>query len=332
MKKVLITGGGGFIGTHLTKALLEAGLSVAALDIVYQRNDHLLALPNYTQIVGSVIDKELVAKLLSSVDEIVHLAAIASPQAYVVNPKRTIDINLNASIALIEQLRFSGKPIFFASTSEIYGKNPNVPWSENSERVLGPTSINRWCYSTSKAMIEHYLLACHAEKSIEFNGVRIFNCYGPRLRGRVVDKFVVSALQGEKLQVHGDGTQTRCFTYIDDLIQAIAHLIISDRKSNKFYNIGNDVETSMTELAVTICSLLNIDPSTSIEYITHAEAIGPSYEDIPRRVPSFKMAKDDFDWTPTTSLQNGLHQMIEAERAILASLSLNPPISSDTDE
>ena len=171
-------------------------------------------------------------------DQVVHLAAIASPSTYVQNPKRTIDINLNVSISLIECLRFSGKPIFFASTSEIYGKNSSVPWKEDADRVLGPTNINRWCYSISKAMIEYYLYACAQEGSISFNGVRIFNCYGPRLRGRVVDRFITDAIQGNKLRIHGDGTQTRCFTYISDLIKALMILIESPIKQNKFYNRG----------------------------------------------------------------------------------------------
>ena len=328
----MITGGGGFIGGHLSQSLLNAGLSVVALDISFHQLEHLYDYGNYTQIIGSVYDKDLLSKLLSSVDEVVHLAAIASPQAYVDNPKRTIDINLNASVSLIEQLRFSGKPIFFASTSEIYGKNPQVPWTENSERILGPTSINRWCYSTSKAMIEHYLLACHAEASIEFNGVRIFNCYGPRLRGRVVDKFVTSALIGNKLQVHGDGRQTRCFTYVDDLIAAVHDLVIADSKSNKFYNIGSDVETSMTELATIICSSLNLDPANAIEYVPHSVAIGDSYEDIPRRVPSFDLAKGELGWTPRTSLSEGLQKMIDYERDFLSDTFRTITTSSDTDE
>ena len=171
MNTILITGAAGFIGSHLTTKLLSLGYKIIALDVafvgdIYSNVDK----SNLTCVAGSVFDYKLVEKLVARADQVVHLAAVASPSAYVKNPKSTIDINLNASIQLIEILRHSGKPIFFTSTSEIFGKNQNVPWTEDADRVLGSTSVNRWCYSTSKAMIEHYLLACAQENSIEFSG------------------------------------------------------------------------------------------------------------------------------------------------------------------
>ena len=190
MSTILITGCGGFVGSHLTEALLVRGHSVIGLDLTFPSYLTADSFSNFQPIVGSVHDTSLVSKLIDRVDQVVHLAAIASPKTYVQNPKRTIDINLNASIALIERLRFTGKPIFFASTSEVFGKNLSVPWDENASRVLGPTNINRWCYSTSKAMIEHYLYACSQEGSISFNGVITLITFDPVISWTTVNCIV----------------------------------------------------------------------------------------------------------------------------------------------
>lgn len=331
MTTYLITGCGGFVGSHLTEALLARGHHVIGLDLYYPEYLDRLPSTHFQKIVGSVHDSSLIDKLIDRSDQVVHLAAIASPQAYVKNPKRTIDINLNASISIIERLRFTQKPLFFASTSEIFGKNPSIPWNETANRTLGPTDINRWCYSTSKAMIEHYLYACSQEGSISFNGVRIFNCYGPRLRGRVVDNFVSNALSANKITIHGDGNQTRCFTYITDLIRALILLLEEPCKQNKFYNIGSSVEHTINDLATTICNILNIDISSTIQYLPHSQAIGKSYEDIPRRVPDCTLAQTELGWQPSVSLTDGIKQMIEYETQNLPSSS-KPQFSADTDE
>ena len=322
MKKILVTGAGGFIGSHLTTKLLAIGYKIIALDIDFP--DDILSEkvdPNLSLVQGSVFDLKLIEKLVARVDQVIHLAAVASPVAYVTNPKATIDINLNASIQLIEILRHSGKQIFFTSTSEVFGKNPNIPWAEDADRVLGPTSVNRWCYSTSKAMIEHYLLACAQEHSIEFSGIRIFNCYGPRLRGRVVDNFMRSILNNKKLQIHGDGTQTRCFTYIDDLIKSIICLIQRDVMPNRFFNIGSTTEYSINELAKTICTVASVDFNDNVEYISHDDAIGTSYEDIPRRVPNSSLAEEILNWYPETDLFSGMKITFDYEKSLAENLN-----------
>jgi len=328
---ILITGCGGFVGSHLTEALLSRNHSIIGLDLCFPEYLTSNLSGNFRAITGSVHDDSLVSKLVERADQVIHLAAIASPHAYVKNPKRTIDINLNASIGLIERLRFTGKPIFFASTSEIYGKNPAVPWKEFDSRILGSTSINRWCYSTSKAMVEHYLYACAQEGSISFNGVRIFNCYGPRLRGRVVDRFISDAIARKKLVVHGDGEQTRCFTYISDLISALIVLVESAIKQNKFYNIGNPIEHSVNSLARIICEEQGLDFNSYIEYVPHSSAIGESYEDIPRRVPDCSLALSELGWEPKVHLREGISKMLAYEKTL--STNGSPlTMSSDTDE
>jgi len=335
MATFLITGCGGFVGSHLAEKLLQSGHNVVGLDLAY--NDIWLKQSysdKFTPIVGSILDSHVVNKLIENADIVVHLAAIASPQTYVDFPKRTIDINLNASISIIEAMRFSGKPLFFASTSEVFGRNPKVPWDETSDRVLGPTSVNRWCYSTSKAMIEHYLQACAQEGSLHFSGVRIFNCYGPRLSGRVVDRFVKSVLHHQSLVIHGDGMQTRCFTYIDDLIDAIYRLLCNACTCNKFYNIGTSVESTINDLASTICSITGNDFHNSVKYVPHAEAIGRSYEDISRRVPDCSLAKAELNWEAVTDLHAGLQRMIEYEQYAILSRTTSdfPQTSNETDE
>jgi len=311
--KFLITGAAGFVGSHLTKFLLKGGFEVIALDLSFPRSltDELTWQENLTIVTGSVLDESLLQKLISACDYVIHLAAIASPEYYVKDPKRTIDLNLNASISIIEQLRFTGKHMFYTSTSEVFGKNPNIPWDEKADRVLGSTDINRWCYSTSKAMIEHYMHACFQEGSLKFSGVRIFNCYGPRLNGRVVDGFVTAAAMRKPLIVHGDGNQTRCFTYIDDLISAIYTLLSMPEPANKFYNVGSSVETTINELAATVCEVAGLETNKSVIYKPHSEAIGSSYEDIPRRVPNYSAAKRELGWTPVVSLRDGISRMYD---------------------
>ena len=309
--KYLITGAAGFVGSHLAERLSSLGHSVIALDLGYSEEVKSIfdRLPNVQSVVGSVLDKELLYKLIQKSEYIIHLAAIASPEYYVKQPKRTIDLNLNASIAIIEMLRFTGKNFFYTSTSEIYGKNPAVPWSESDDRVLGSTHINRWCYSTSKAMIEHYLYACFQEQSLEFSGVRIFNCYGPRLKGRVVDSFLHAVSTNTPIVIHGDGKQTRCFTYVDDLIDAISTLVTAEKASNKFYNIGSSVETTIDDLASIACDLAGLIKDKFVKYVPHSEAIGSSYEDIPRRVPNTELAELELGWNPRINLEQGMKLM-----------------------
>jgi len=324
--RYLITGAGGFVGSHLTCDLLSKGHEVIALDLAFSDELRVVlsSFSKVTLVTGSVLDQSLLEKLVHISDYVIHLAAIASPEFYVREPKRTIDLNLNASIAIIEMLRFSGKPLFYTSTSEVFGKNPSVPWAEEHDRVIGSSSINRWCYSTSKSMIEHYMYACHQEGSLNFSGVRIFNCYGPRLKGRVVDGFIDAAIHKKPLVIHGDGTQTRCFTYIDDLIRAISMLVTTPEPSNSFYNIGSNVETTINQLAHIVCTTASLDPSKSIVYVSHLDAIGSSYEDIPRRVPNCSKALQDLGWKPDVTLEAGLNKMYQHALLYVVNTSVSP--------
>ncbi len=317
MKKVLITGGMGFVGSHLCERFLQAGKEVWALDLMEPEfAHHLSKYENFHLVIDTIFNKATLAKLVDKCDVICHLAAIACPEQYVNNPKNTMDIGLRSGLDLIDLTRGTGKLLFFTSTSEVYGRNPNVPWSEDDDRVLGGTEVDRWCYSTSKAVLEHYIRACHLAGELDYLNVRVFNAFGPRLHGRVLDKFVDSALAGEPLRVHGDGTQTRCFTYIDDLIDGIVDLLDTPAAYNTVYNIGNPNEVSIRHLAERI---VHVTKSNSvIEYVPHEVDLGQSYEDIPRRVPNVDRIGKAVSWAPRVGLDAGLKRMVAYRERELA--------------
>lgn len=309
MDRVLITGGMGFLGSHLCERLLEQGKEVWALDLAEPPfAKRLRDFDRFHLVVDTIMNRETLRKLVDKCDLICHLAAIACPEQYVNQTRKTMDIGLRAGLEVIDLVRLTGKFLFFTSTSEVYGRNPNVPWKEADDRILGSTECDRWCYATSKAVLEHYIRACHLDHQLDYLTVRIFNAYGPRLRGRVLDRFVDHALRGEALRVHGDGSQTRCFTYVTDLVDAIVRLLATPAAHNTVYNVGNPEEVSIEELAQRICAINGTAPN--IKYIPHVEELGASYEDIQRRVPDISRIQEAIGWTPTTNLDVGLASMI----------------------
>lgn len=309
MQKYLITGAMGFIGSHLAEALLESGKTVYGLDL-HPKYKHLLEYENFIFVHDTIKNYELLHTLVDQVDCVCHLAGIAEPQQYVDWPRKVMDITAVAGIELVEMCRLKNKLFFFTSTSEIYGKNTQIPFKETDDRVLGATTTPRWCYSTSKAIIEHYLDACGRSKELEYVTVRLFNVYGPRLEGRVVSRFLEQALKGDTLTVHGDGGQTRAFTYIDDVIDGFLKLIHDPSCYNNVFNIGNPVETSVKELAEVIQS--TCAPDCAIEYEPHSGFYGEGYEDVGRRVPDITKIREFIGWEPTTSLEDGVKNMYAA--------------------
>lgn len=310
MEQVLITGGMGFLGSHLIERLLQEGKEVWALDLFEPAfAKQLRKYEHFHLVVDTIKNKAKLEDLIRRCDLVCHLAAVACPEVYVQRPRHTMDVGLISALDVVELARKHNKPLFFTSTSEIYGRNPQVPWGEDDDRVLGSIDVSRWCYSTSKAVIEHYIQACSQEDDLDYLTIRIFNCYGPRLKGRVLDRFIDAALLGEPIVVHGDGDQTRCFTYVDDLVDGIARLLATPKAWNNVYNIGTPQETTVLELAELICDMTGAERS-SIQFTTHAEAIGASYEDIPRRVPDVSRIKRTVGWSPTTSLREGLRKTI----------------------
>lgn len=306
--KALVTGGAGFVGSHLARRLAQLGWTVSILDIAKAPTD-LAAVATVNH--GSVLDAALTDRLIAEADFVIHMAGIAEPARYGEDPLETMDVNLLGTIAVARQCAQHGRPLLFASTSEIYGVNPQVPWREDADRVLGPVSNVRWCYSSAKAAAEHYLQALRRKMGLDYTVVRFFNIYGPDLHGRVVDGFIRAALAGEPIVVHGDGQQTRCFCYIDDAVEALVRIVSQPVQRGETYNIGTEIETSVAELAQTIIRLA--DSASPLESTPYS-GLYEGFQDVTRRQPDIGAVCRDFDWAPTIRLEDGLSRAIAAAR------------------
>lgn len=296
---------------------MQRGHEVVALDNGPSRKvEHLFDSGRFKFVQDSVLSKEVVEHLVSQTDIVIHLAAIADPKRYVTEPLNVLNVNLKGTLHLLEAAARGRKKFVFASTSEVLGRNPDVPWDEEADRVLGPPSINRWCYSTGKALVEHYLYAYGQQEGLPFVIMRFFNVYGPRCddlgQGRVIPIFLERFLSGEPVVIHGDGRQTRCFTFIEDTAQAVVELSLNDAALGQCFNVGSDVETSILELAQTMKQVGGFD--NELIFKPHLEVFGPSYEDIPRRIPKVERIAKVIGWKATTPLEEGLGRTIEFYR------------------
>lgn len=311
MESYLVTGGMGFIGSHWCEHLLKQGKTVYAIDLA-PRHRRLLDYDRFIFVHDTIKNYDILKTLVDRVDCVCHFAGIAEPQQYVDYPRKVIDVTAVAGINLIEMCRLKGKLFFLTSTSEVYGKNGRPPFKEEDDRVLGATFTRRWCYSTAKALLEHYLDACAASRELDHVIVRLFNIFGPRLKGRVVPNFMNKLIAGEDLIIHGDGSQTRSFTYVDDAIEAFDSLVHTEKCKNQVFNVGNPVETSINELAETMMEVGGF--KSKIEYRPHKACYGESYEDIERRVPDISKIRKFVGWEPKTSLADGIRETLEYER------------------
>ncbi len=320
--KVLVTGGAGSIGSYVCEYLIGRGMEVVALDNGTSRKvEHLFDSGRFRFVQDSILNREVLEPLVARADIVIHLAAIADPKRYVTEPLNVLNVNVKGSIFLLEACSRHRTKIVFASTSEVPGRNPKVPWDEEADRVLGPPSINRWCYSTGKALIEHYLYAYGQQEGLPFVIMRFFNVYGPRCddlgQGRVIPIFLEKLLKGEPLVIHGDGSQTRCFTYIEDAAQAVVALALEPKAEGQCFNVGSDRETSILELAKL---MLKVGGFTNpIVFKPHKEIFGPSYEDIPRRIPDVRRIYKVIGWQATTPLEEGLKKTIDYYRKAVGS-------------
>ncbi len=310
MTKALITGGAGFLGSHLAEAHLAKGDEVAVIDLVSPANLHkietLTGHGNFRLYKGSVLDRDLLDKLIWECDICYHFAALVGVQHYVANPYDVVDVNVNGTKLVLDLAYKYGKKVVFASTSEVYGKSTDIPFREDGDRVLGPTNVDRWCYSTSKAIGEHYCFAL-ASKGLEVVVLRFFNAYGSRLdsieSGRVVSIFMGQLLKNKPVTVIGDGKQTRCFTYVEDTVRGIMLSATTPEAVGQIINIGTDVETSVIELAELLVDLYG---KGEIVHIDHEQKYGLSYEDIPRRVPCVDKAREMLKFEAEIPLRDGM--------------------------
>jgi UDP-glucose 4-epimerase len=311
--RAYVTGGAGFLGSHICKELLQKGFKVYCIDISNSfRIRELKKNKNFSFYKLSILNIKKLKKFIRKNSYIYHFAAIADPLKYVKQPLKTLDIDLKASINIFELASKKKCKVIFASTSEVYGKNLQVPWREDDDRVLGSTKINRWCYSSSKAVSEHYLIAYAKEKKLKFVIFRFFNVYGSSLdslgNGRVLTMMLDRFLKNKDVLIHGNGEQTRCFSYIDDVVDGVVSVSHNKKCENDIYNIGSDNEIKIIDLAKKIKKLGNF--TSRLKFIDHKKVFGKSYEDVPRRVPSLKKINKFFKNNKKTSLNEGLKKII----------------------
>ena len=315
----LITGGAGFIGSHLSDLLLAQGHRVLSVDNLstgrLENIAHLQGHPQYQFVRADILEAVVMDRLASEADIIVHLAAAVGVHLIVDHPVHTIETNIMGTEAVLKVALRYGCRVLIASTSEVYGKGIRIPFAETDDVLLGSTGKSRWAYAASKMVDEFLGLAYQQEYGLEVIPFRLFNTVGPRQTGRygmVIPRFVAQAINDEPITVYGDGTQSRCFCDVRDVVQALATLSLKDEAIGKLYNIGNTEEISMNGLAERVRDLAESD--SSITLTPYTEAYGPGFEDMQRRVPDISRINALIGWQPTRTLDDILLAVIEDKK------------------
>jgi UDP-glucose 4-epimerase len=316
--KVLITGGAGFIGSHLSERHLSIGDSVAIIDNLSTGSiDNLRNIEGHDKfqmIIGDVLNQDEVRPLVDECDIIYHLAAAVGVNLIIENPLSSLISNIRGTEIILELANEKKKKVIIASTSEIYGKkNGHVPFSEDSDRLLGPTTVIRWNYSTSKAVDELFALAYWREKRLPCVIVRPFNVIGPRQSGHygmVAPRFVKQALLGHPITVYGDGEQRRCWTYIDDALEGLIGLAKEDSAIGEIYNLGSHFETSIKDLAFKVKELTS--SNSEIQFVPYDQAWPKgTYEDLMYRAPDLSKIRNCIGYDPVVTLDEALQKIIK---------------------
>lgn len=308
---VLITGGAGFVGSHLADYFLNRNEAVTALDLLPWSDDNYLWRhrdnPQFRYFQDSILNRGLVDYLVRQSDTVYHLAAAVGLSNVIGNILNVIEGNITGTKIVLESAFAHGKRVTFTSTSEIAGKSRAVPFRENDDRVLGPTTVDRWVYSETKAIGE-YLCLGYYRQGLPVSTVRLFNAYGPRLDkgggGRVVTRFVRQIMRDEPLTIIGDGEQTRSFTYISDIVNGIVAAGERDEAIGGIFNLGSSVETSINDLVKLIAEVVGKEPS--IRSVALEELYGPGYEDVPRRVPDLQRSEALLGFEAAVPLREGI--------------------------
>jgi len=317
--RALITGGAGFIGSHLAERLLEQGhrvlviddLSTGSIDNLDGLKDH----PAFSYRIDTIFNRPLLAELVDTVDVVFHLAAAVGVRRIVEFPVRTIETNVKGSELLLELASKKSKRVVITSTSEVYGKATKVPFAETDDLVLGSTYNSRWSYAASKAVDEFLALAYYRERKLPVTILRLFNTTGPRQTGHygmVVPTFVRQALAEQPLTVFGTGEQSRCFSHVHDIVTGMLACVSQERTAGEIFNLGNTEEISIRALAERVIALTG--SRACIKYVPYAEAYAEGFEDMERRVPDIRKAGEWFGYKPTHSLDDIIRDVIKDKR------------------
>jgi UDP-glucose 4-epimerase len=314
--RALITGGAGFIGSHLAEALLDGGHQVLVIDNLSTGSidniSHLKPRASFEYFIDSVDNEPLLAELIDRSDVVFHLAAAVGVRLIVEQPVHTIETNVHGTEVVLKHANKKKKLVVIASTSEVYGKSNDVPFREDSDLVLGPTPKHRWAYACSKAIDEFLALAYWKERKLPVIIVRFFNTVGPRQTGQygmVIPNFVRQALAGEPITVFGDGTQSRSFTHVADVVDALLKLVAKPAAIGQVINLGNTEEVTIRALAERVRDLAG--SSSPIKIVPYEEAYESGFEDMPRRVPNLQKARSLIGYQPRYTLDDVLVQVIE---------------------
>jgi len=314
--KALLTGGAGFIGSHLAERLLAGGHEVIILDNLSTGSidniAHLKGTRGFSYCIDSVTNEPLLAELIDRADVVFHLAAAVGVKLIVEQPVQTIETNVHGTEVVLKHANKKKKLVVIASTSEVYGKSADVPFREEADLVLGATMKHRWAYASSKIIDEFLALAYWKEKKLPVIIVRFFNTVGPRQTGRygmVLPTFVRQALLGHPITVFGDGTQSRSFTYVGDVVEALVALAQEPRAVGQVFNIGNTGEVTIADLAQHVKTLTG--SQSPIQYIPYDEAYEAGFEDMPRRVPDISKIRALIGYEPQLSLDDIIRRVIE---------------------
>lgn len=317
--RYLITGGAGFIGSHLCELLLSQGHHVVAIDNLstgrIENIEHLRPLPHFQLVRETIANEQVLDRLTSESEVVVHLAAAVGVQLIVDDPVHTIRTNIAGTEHVLTAAYRYGCKVLIASTSEVYGKGVRVPFREDDDRLMGPTTRSRWAYAESKAVDEFLGLAYYRQFGLPVVVMRFFNTVGPRQTGRygmVVPRFVRQALRGEPLTVYGDGQQSRCFADVSDVTRAASALAAHPGAVGQVFNIGNTEETTILGLAERVIRLTG--SRSEIVKVPYDEAYGPGFEDMQRRVPAIDRLAALIGYAPKCSLDDTLHRVIDHER------------------
>jgi UDP-glucose 4-epimerase len=317
--RALITGGAGFIGSHLAEALLERGDDVAIIDDLstgrMENVQHLKARPRFTYTIDTIQNRAVMAELVDNADVVFHLAAAVGVRLIIESPVQTIETNVKGTELVLEVAAKKRKTVMVASTSEVYGKANVLPFSEDNDIVLGPTSKSRWSYACSKAIDEFLALAYFRERRVPVCIVRFFNTVGPRQTGQygmVVPNFVQQALSGKPITVFGDGKQSRCFTWVGDAVNAVIDLAARGEAVGQVFNIGSENEITITDLAYLVKE--KTGSKSPVVFVPYEKAYEEGFEDMPRRVPDLAKIRQLIGYKPTVDLPEILDAIIEYYR------------------